>query len=87
VVSPLAAVPVLAAAISPGGLVTFAAIRLVSSRVRLIARQAVRRGDYVGNRRKSGRAQLAPETTFMTHFDVGVWDLLRCDEATSGTRV
>jgi hypothetical protein len=31
-------------------LATFAANRLASSRVRLIARQAVRRGDYVGNR-------------------------------------
>src|SRR6266480_3534231 len=46
---------------------TFAAIRRVSSRVRLIARQAaVRRGDYVGNRGKCGSARLALETTFMS---------------------
>ena len=51
----------------PDGLAMFAAIRLASSRVRLIARQAVRRGDYVGNRGKSGSARLALETTFMTH--------------------
>jgi hypothetical protein len=32
-----------------GSLATFAAIRLGFLRVRLIARQAVRRGDHVGN--------------------------------------
>ena len=58
---------VLAAASSSGSLPMFAAMRLASSRVRLIARQAVRRGDYVGNRGKSGSARLALETTFMTH--------------------
>jgi hypothetical protein len=32
-----------------------------------LGRQAVRRGDYVGNRGESGSARLALETTFMTH--------------------
>jgi hypothetical protein len=40
--------------------------RHASSRVRLIARQAVRPGDYVGNRGKRGSERLALETTFMT---------------------
>ena len=42
------------------------AMRRASSPVRLIARQAVRRGDYVGNRGECGSARLALETTFMT---------------------
>jgi hypothetical protein len=41
-------------------------MRHASSRVRLIAPQAARRGEYVGNRGKSGSARLALETTFMT---------------------
>jgi hypothetical protein len=43
-----------------------AAIRRASSRVKLVARQAVRCVDYVGNQGRSGRARLALETTFMT---------------------
>ena len=65
---------VLAAASSPGSLAMFA--RLASSRVRLIARQAVRRGDYVGNG-GSGSARLAlandvhdPEPTRRPNFAV-----------------
>jgi hypothetical protein len=50
----------------PRSLATVAAIRLASSRVRLIARQAVRCGDYVGNRGECESARLALETTFMT---------------------
>jgi hypothetical protein len=47
-------------------LAMFTAMRHASSRVRLIARQAVRPGDYVGNRGKRGSERLALETTFMT---------------------
>jgi hypothetical protein len=54
---------------SSGSVAMFAAIRLASSRVRPTARQAVRRGDYVGNRGKTGSARLALEMTFMTHCD------------------
>jgi hypothetical protein len=57
---------VLGAGSSSGSLAMFTAMRHASSRVGLIARQAVRRGDYVGNRGECGSARLALETTFMT---------------------
>jgi hypothetical protein len=49
-----------------GSLAMFTAMRHASSRVGLIARQAVRRGDYVGNWGKSRSARLALETMLMT---------------------
>ena len=58
---------VLAAASSSGTFATFATTRLASSRVRLIARQAVRRGEYVENRGKCGSARLVLDTKLMTN--------------------
>jgi hypothetical protein len=41
--------------------------------VQPIGRQAVRRREYVGNQRRSGRARLTLETTLMTHNGHGVF--------------